>query len=103
MRGLLALRAWFIVASVVLWNALLGWVVWRNGGFGSVHDEGALSIIAATCALFCGLSSAICFSPRVRGRLLAPSRAHLYAPAPFALIALACGVLSLGTWAQLIF
>jgi hypothetical protein len=92
-RGLLALRTAVIAAFVLIWNGLMFLAVHLNGGLGRITAPGSRWIVAATTLATAGFCGLILASPRARGALLSPRRAHLYNAAPYVLICVVCLIL----------
>ena len=98
-RGLMALQGWVIVAVFVGWNGLLLTGAWLNGWRSRINEHtpwsARLCIAAATLGV-AALALSILTSPRARGFLLSPQRRELYAPGPYALLALVGTLLGVG-------
>lgn len=79
-----------MLTVVVTWNTLL-FLGWRlNGSHEALVNLGSRAILGATSLAVGALALAIVTSERLRSAVVAPSRAHLYDPAPFLIVGVAC-------------
>jgi hypothetical protein len=92
-RSLFALRGWFAIAFVAVWNALLGAAWALNGGGHRLVVPVSRALFVATMFATMTLALGITLSGRLRARVIHPDRRAAYGPGMFLLIASVCGLL----------
>lgn len=93
-KPLMALRAWFIVAFIVTWNAACILALGLNGWSGTLHWGPGVWVASTQLACTSLLALAIVVIPSVREALTEPKRRELYSAQPFVFIAILTGVMA---------
>ena len=85
-KPLMALSWPFGLSFLVIWNALMWYSRWLNGGPGVYHNPTALAVAGATCLLGSAVWFGVVLSPTVRRLATAKHRQHYYEPDLFVFV-----------------